>query len=241
MAGDKRAHLPEKVVDLDDVEHYSGNHRVAGLTDGVMAIAMTLLALPLIEHIPTTSMHVDEFLAHYGYLLVVYAMSFIILGVYWIGHAIQFHYVIRADRPLMVRTVLFLIFVSLVPFSTGYLGNAKGDATAIWFYCLNLILCGIALQSTLQHATKDPLMLHRAMDRRIFRGIRAAYLTGPILYALAIAVSFVNVWAAFAICVAVPILTFFPNPFWGRIFARFVGNRKAAEEEEANVAAERAG
>lgn len=231
---DPRAHLPETVVHLDDVEHYSGNHRIAGLSDGVMAIAMTLLSLLLIEHLPAEPHHLDvgAFVEEYGAKLVVYAMSFIILGVYWVGHAIQFHYVVRADRPLMVRTVLFLFFVSLVPFSTGYLGRVLYDRVAIGLYCLNLMLCGVALQSTLVHATKDPLMLHRAMDRRIFRGIRAGYLSGPILYAVAFVLSFVNVHVAFAMCVAVPLLTFFPNPFWGRVYARVVGNRQAAIEEE---------
>jgi uncharacterized membrane protein len=240
VAPDARAHLPEMVVHLDSVEHYSSNHRIVGLSDGVLAIAMTLLSLHLIEDLPHADLPLSArgFFDHYGVLLLIYAMSFVILGVYWVGHAIQFHYVIRADRPLMVRTVLFLFFVSLVPFTTGYLGRAPFDEVAIGLYCSNLMLCGLALQWTLLHATKDPLMLHHAMDRRIFRGVRAAYLAGPILYALAFVVSLFSVVAGFAICVSVPILTFFPNPFWGRVYARFIGNRQAAIEEEA---AERAG
>jgi uncharacterized membrane protein len=238
---DKRAHLPESVVHLDDVQHYSSNHRLVGLSDGVFAVAMTLLVL---EVVVPAGLGRDELLHTLQEELVkilVYGMSFIILGVYWIGHAIQFHYVIRADRPLMVRTVIFLFFVTLVPFSTKLLGDYWKEALPIGIYCANLALCGVALVSTLTYATKDPLMLHPVMDRRIFRGIRAAYLTGPILYAVAFLVSLVNTPAAFVVCVAVPILTFFPNPFWGRVFARFVGNRGAAEEEEAQERAREPG
>ena len=231
---DARAHLPERVEDLDHPDHYSGTHRIAGLSDGVMAIAMTLLSLALIEDLPHDHLSFGEFLDHYGLLLVIYGMSFVILGVYWVSQAIQFHYVVRADRPLMVRTVIFLFFVSLVPFSTGYLGRFPFDRVAIGVYCLNLALCGLALLLTLFHATKDPLMLHRVMDQRIFRALRAVYTMGPAAYALAFVASFADVRLAFGLCVAVPVLTFFPNPFWGRVYARLIGNRRAAEEEEAH-------
>jgi uncharacterized membrane protein len=230
---DKRAHLPESVVHLDDVQHYSDTSRIKSLSDGVFSIAMTLLAFTLIVELPDKAPTLVEFKEKFGVSLLVYAMSFVVLGVYWISHAIQFHYVVRADRPLMVRTVIFLVFVSLVPFSANYLGKFHDDnQLAIGIYCANLALLGVALAGMLIYATKDPLMLHPVMDRRIFRALRAAYLSGPILYALAFLVSFRSTRAAFVVCVAVPILTFFPNPFWGRFYARVVGNRRAAEEEE---------
>jgi uncharacterized membrane protein len=240
VAADPRAHIPETVAHLDDVQHYSSNERLKALSDGVFAIAMTLLAFSLIEQIPAREpFTLDGFRAGFGTELIVYAMTFIVLGVYWISHAIQFHYVVRADRPLMVRTILFLIFVSLVPFTAAYLGRFEFDRVAVWAYCIDLAACGVALAGMLLYATKDPLMLHPVMDRRIFRALRAAYLTGPVLYALAFVVSFASTRVAFWICVAVPLFTFFPNPFWGRIYARVVGNRRAAEEEEALDRAER--
>jgi uncharacterized membrane protein len=235
---DRREHLPEKGVDLDDVQHYSSNARIHGLSDGIFGVAMTLLVLEIA--VPAADLSHDAIvtlLTHELPKILVYAMSFIILGTYWVGHAIQFHYIIRADRPLMVRTVVFLLFVTFVPFSTAFLGNHHEDRLAIAVYCANLALCGLANVATLAHATKDPLMLHAAMDKRIFRGITASFLAGPLMYLIAFLVSLVNVTAAFVICVAVPILTFFPNPFWGRIFARFARNRAAADEE---AAAERA-
>lgn len=202
---------------LDDVQHYSGVHRISGLADGVFSIAMTLLVLEIA--IPATH---EEFLGDVLPHLLVFAMSFIILGTYWVGHAIQFHYVIRADRPLMVRTVLFLMFVSLVPFSTAFLAADRTDRLAIGVYTANLALCGLFMQNTLLYATRDPLMLHPVMDRRIFRGIRAAYVVGPMLYAIAFLVALGSPIAGFVICVAVPIMTFFPNPFWGRVYRRIV-------------------
>ncbi|MCA1812327.1 MAG: DUF1211 domain-containing protein [Halobacteriales archaeon] len=214
----QRPHIPAVVTDLDDTDHYSGTHRIAGLSDGVFSIAMTLLALPLIEELPRTAQPLafQAFLDAFLTPILVYAMSFIILGTFWIGHSIQFHYVVRSDRPLMVRTVLFLVFVSLLPFSTAYLSRFEEDHVAIALYCANLALCGVALHSSLIYATKDPKLLHRVFDKRIFRGLRISFLLGPTLYTLAFAVSLMSTRAAFLLCILVPILTFFPNPFWGK-------------------------
>jgi uncharacterized membrane protein len=234
-----RSHIPERVVDLDDADHYSDTSRIKGLSDGVFAIAMTLLAFTLIEGMPAEAYTWDGFTHEFGTSLLVYAMTFIVLGVYWISHAIQFHYVIRADRPLMVRTVLFLVFVSLVPFTATYLGRFPDDRLAIGLYCADLALCGVALVGALLYATKDPLMLHRVMDQRILRALRAAYLSGPLLYLLAFLVALASPRIGFFLCISVPIITFFPNPFWGRIYARVIGNRAAAVEEEAHERDER--
>ena len=235
---DPRPHLPEMVVDLDHEDHYSDTSRIKGLSDGVFSIAMTLLAFSLLEHIPledASALDAASFWGTFARPLAVYGMSFIVLGTFWIGHAIQFHYVIRSDRPLMVRTVIFLLFVSLVPFSAAYLGRFTENPVAIAFYCANLMLCGLALQGTLLYATKDPVMLHRVMDRRIFRGIRAAYLGGPILYALAFLLSVANPFAGFLLLIAIPLLTFFPNPFWGKIYRRIVGNAASNAEDATAV------
>jgi len=216
-----RPHIPDQVTSLDDVRHYSHVHRISGLADGVFSIAMTLLVLELV--VPGHGSDA-ELLAKLDDLypkFLVYAMSFVILGAYWVGHAIQFHYVIRADRPLMVRTVMFLMLVSLVPFSTAFLGDNPTSRVTIGFYALNLALCGMLMHGMLLYATKDPLMLNDVFDKRIFRGVRIAYVLGPALYVVAFLVALVSPLAGFVICIAVPLLTFFPNPFWGKIYSRF--------------------
>ncbi|GEM_PF-2562665 len=223
-----RPHIPEKVHDLDHESHYSDTSRIKSLSDGVFSIAMTLLAFTMIADFNRPALTPAEFWADFHIPLLVYAMSFILLGTYWVAHAIAFHYIIRSDRPLMVSTVLYLLFVSLVPFSTHYLGSFPFDRLAILLYCVNLILCGLALQQMLLYATKDPLMLNPVFDRRIFRGTRVAIAVGPVLFAVALVVALVNPVAGFVICVAVPLLTFFPNPFWGRLYRRFYLGRQQA-------------
>jgi uncharacterized membrane protein len=223
-----RPHIPERVVELDDQAHYSDNSRIKSLSDGVFSIAMTLLAFSLLSSMPERAETPAQFWGTFSTPLLVYAMSFVLLGSYWVAHAIVFHYIVRSDRPLMVTTVVYLLFVSLVPFTTTYLGKFSGDRLAIALYCVDLILCGLALLQMLLYATRDPLMINPVFDRRIFRGTSVAFAVAPILFALALAVAMVSPAAGFVICVAVPILTFFPNPFWGRLYRRFY--RGAADE-----------
>ncbi|MHB8584512.1 MAG: TMEM175 family protein [Thermoplasmatota archaeon] len=227
-------HLPEYGVDLDDPQHYSDNSRVKNLADGTFAIAMTLLAFSLIALIPGKTVSVagwaglQNFFATFGEPLLVYAMTFVVLGTFWVTHAIMFHYVVRSDRPLMTRTVTLLLVVCLVPFSTQFLAQHPLDQLAIGVYAANLILCGLGLQRTFAYALQDRHLLHPVLDRRLVRAMSLTISIGPILYLLAIVVSFIQPQVAFALCFLVPIATFFPNPFWGRLFRRFVGTDEEA-------------
>lgn len=222
-----RPHIPEQVHGLDDAAHYSDTSRIKSLSDGVFSIAMTLLAFSLLTELPRDAPDAAAFWGEFHVPLLVYGMSFILLGSYWVAHAIAFHYIIRSDRPLMVTTVLYLLFVSLVPFTTHYLGQYPYDRLAIAIYCLDLILCGLALVGTLLYATRDPLLLNPVFDQRIFRGSLLAFSLAPILFAISMALAFLDPFAGFVACVLVPFLTFFPNPFWGRLYRRFYEGRRA--------------
>jgi hypothetical protein len=87
----------------------------------------------------------------------------------------------------------------------------------------------VGLNRTFAYALQDRHLLHRVVDRRLVRAFLAALFVGPVGYAIAILVSFVNGTAAFALCVLIPLASFFPNPFWGRLWGSFVGS-----EEESN-------
>src|SRR4030088_188078 len=103
-------------------------NRIEALTDGVFAVAMTLLVLdikvPELEpplagaELPLKPLALwPKFLS--------YLISFVILGVYWVGHHIQLSFIRRADRPLLWINILFLLWVALVPFLPHYSVNTQ--------------------------------------------------------------------------------------------------------------------
>jgi uncharacterized membrane protein len=73
------------------------------------------------------------------------AISFVMLGVYWVGHHNQYHYIRRVDRLLLWINMAFLMCITVIPFSTALLGKYLTQQISVVVYALNLILVGIVL------------------------------------------------------------------------------------------------
>jgi uncharacterized membrane protein len=99
--------------------------RIEALTDGIFAIAMTLMVFDIKLPVgpQTTPWSLRSELIGLWPRFLAYAISFIMLGVYWVGHHNQYHYIRRTDRGFLWINIFFLMGVSLIPFSTGLLGQ----------------------------------------------------------------------------------------------------------------------
>ena len=113
--------------------------RIVGLSDGVFAIAITLLVLNL--DIPTSDL-VDS-LRDESNSFLAYALSFAVLGRFWMAHHAFFSEVKRFDRGLMRLNLVFLGWVTLVPFATGVFGEFSGEPAGIAVYAVVLAALGI--------------------------------------------------------------------------------------------------
>jgi uncharacterized membrane protein len=110
--------------------------RLAALSDGIFAVAMTLLVLDL--RVPAQEAIHSEHdlwraLVALSPRLVMYLMSFLTLGIFWIGQQTQLTYLARSDRSLSWIHILFLFAVSITPFSTMLLMSSP---PTVW-RCLN--------------------------------------------------------------------------------------------------------
>jgi len=98
--------------------------RLEMLCDGIFAIAMTLLVLelkpPELPHTATTT-EILHALREHGLAFTGFVLSFLLAGLFWILHHISFNYLRHANRALAMLTIPFLMFVSLLPFSTSML------------------------------------------------------------------------------------------------------------------------
>jgi len=192
--------------------------RLETLVDGVFAVVMTLLVLTLIvprepAGLPpvTLARQLGDDLYALRFTVLTYAMSFVVAGGYWVGHHNQFPIIRRADRVFLWITILFLMGVTGIPFSTALLGSYPSQQIAVVVYGGNLIAIGLVLTLQWWYATSgrrltdpdlDPLVVRRAM-RRI--------LMGPVAYTLAIGFSFVNPTVSLAVYVVVPVLYILPG------------------------------
>jgi uncharacterized membrane protein len=123
-----------------------GTGRLEALSDGVVAIVMTLLVLEL--HLPEVEGHeVGDFLAAYAAVapkFISFAVSFAIVAIYWVNHHHFFRRVTHTDWKLLWANMLLLFFLAVTPFSTAVLGDHPTDSIPIAFYGINLALAGYA-------------------------------------------------------------------------------------------------
>jgi len=164
--------------------------RLAALSDGIFAVAMTLLVLDL--RVPAReAIHDSHELGHalisLAPQLTAYLMSFITLGIFWIGQQTQLNHLARSDRSLSWIHIAFLFAVSIMPFSTRLLAEFIAYRTALVVYWFNILLLGVTLYLSWVCATgmglvKDdvPLEVPIAIRRRIVIA-QSLYALGALL------------------------------------------------------------
>ena len=185
--------------------------RVEALTDGIFAVAMTLLILdvrvPVIAHPAELP---RELLALWPKCLS-YVISFVMLGIYWVGHHNQFHLIRRSDRALLWINILFMTTISFVPFSTALLSTYPGERIAVIVYGTSLIIIGLILYGHWAYATHGRRLVDHELDVRSIRFARRRILIGPVVFATAIAASFLNAWLSLLIFVCAPVVYLLPG------------------------------
>jgi len=151
--------------------------RLAALSDGIFAVAMTLLVLDL--HAPLReAIHSERGLWLALVPLVpkffMYLMSFLTLGIFWNGQQTQLNHIARANRDLAWIHIAFLATITFMPFSTQLLAEFIVYRTALLIYWLNIFLAGLLLYISWRYATRNhllkddiPFEVRRALRRRI--------------------------------------------------------------------------
>jgi len=139
------------------------HERLAALSDGVFAVAMTLLALDLrAPALEAVHGEVDLWRA-LGALsprLLMYLMSFVTLGIFWVGQQTQLNHLVRSDRGLSWIHIFFLFTVSMMPFSTTLLASFPAYRAALLVYWANIFLAGAALYLSWTCAMHAGLVKH---------------------------------------------------------------------------------
>ena len=164
---------------------------------------MTLLVLDL--HVPAAGPIHDErdLLAALAVIvphLIPYLMSFLTLGIFWVGQQTQFTYFARGDRYLAWIHLAFLLAVTLMPFSTSFLATFISYRTALVVYWFNILLLGGWLYASWAYAAHADLLGEEAspeVSRAVLRRIWSAQL----LYAFGAALCAINTYVSIAFIV----------------------------------------
>jgi uncharacterized membrane protein len=168
--------------------------RLEAFSDGVFAIAITLLVLEL--HVPETEGSLWHALLHEWPQFAAYLTSFLVIGIMWVNHHSMFREIVRADRGLLFLNLLLLLWTAVLPFPTEliarYLRSSGSDAhVAAAVYSLNLTLAAIAFSLVWLRAVRRGLVQHEMTEREQWASI-ARFSAGTVVYAATIGLSFVS-------------------------------------------------
>ena len=194
-------------------EGVPGVGRVEAFSDGVIAIIITIMVLEL--KAPEA-----EGLAHLFRLwpiAIAYVLSFAYVGIYWVNHHRLFSHATRVSNALIWGNLALMFALSLVPFSTAYLGEQHFSRDATIVYLVTMLLPAIAYVP-LQNAIRSTGLSGPAAQRYYRQSTRKALLaTG--LYVAGIALSFLSPWLGIACAGLVAILWFLPAGPLDRLFS----------------------
>jgi uncharacterized membrane protein len=152
--------------------------RIEALSDGVFAIAMTLLVLEI--KVPDLDRHVDaatlwhEVRARWP-LFFSFFITFMLTSLFWFWHHVSFHSIRRVDGVIVWINLLFLMFVSLAPFSTAMLGSfTLRQPVSLAFYFGNQLALGLTLNAYWIYAKRQGLLAYPEVPivRRFSTAIR---------------------------------------------------------------------
>ncbi|MDT4943218.1 MAG: potassium channel family protein [Pseudonocardiales bacterium] len=195
--------MRETLSDVTEAEAVETN-RIEAFSDGVFAIAITLLVIEL--KLPETGDgSVWHGLVEAWPQFAAYLTSFFIIGIMWVNHHSMFRSIMRADRTLLFLNLLLLLWTTLLPFPTRLVAeNLKHGGTnaaqAAAVYSANLTLAAIAFSLIWLHAVRGGRLLAEPLGgpREEWRSI-GRFSVGTLLYAATIGISFVSAGAALAI------------------------------------------
>jgi len=192
-----------------------GKNRIEALSDGIFAIAMTLLILEL--HVPAlpptaSNAQVVPALLHLWPKFATYAVSFITLGVYWVGHHLLYHGIRRADRTLLWLNILFFLLVSFIPFTTSVLNAFRETQAALLFFGANLTLIGWVLFAQLAHAAGSAALFSEHVSPESLARMRLRFLTFPAVATFTVLVCFWSVEITLAVLLLLLPLYIAPDP-----------------------------
>ncbi|MEO8627391.1 MAG: TMEM175 family protein [Betaproteobacteria bacterium] len=178
--------------------------RLEAFSDGVIAIIITIMVLELKVPHGTELSDLIPLAPVFG----SYALSFVYVGIYWNNHHHMLHAVQRIKGSVLWANLHLLFWLSLIPFVTGWMGENHFSAVPVALYGADLLLTGAAY-----YILARCLISIQGIDSALARAMGRDYKTisSVVIYALAIPLSFVSTWIAFALYIGVAIMWFVPD------------------------------
>ncbi len=191
--------------------------RIEAFSDGVFAIAITLLIIEIRPPHVEGGHSLVEGLVGLWPSYLGYAISFLVIGTVWANHHNRFRLISRSDHQFLFLNVLFLLCVAFIPFPTALLAEYLPTTddhrtTAVAVYTGALAVTAVFFTLLWLYAAGGYRLVDRSADPSVLRAMTRRFVLGMLLYIVAFALAFVSVAASLALIVALALLFVLPEP-----------------------------
>jgi uncharacterized membrane protein len=174
-----------------------GTTRLETFSDGVFAIAATLLVLEI--SVSSDAEHLGHELLHIWPQYFAYVTSFVTIGIIWMNHHHTVSLIARTDRTLLFLNNLLLLTIAFLPFPTKLVGDylrGDGEQAAALAYAATLVVMAILHQFWWQYARRNRRLIADETPDSALRAVDRAYWPGVPMYAAVFVVAFFSPLAA---------------------------------------------
>lgn len=185
-----------------DERRYFDTQRLLSVTDGVTAISLTLLVLtlsvPVVKEIPNSEGLWPEMRGLWRETLA-YLMSFFIIGLLWSYNHLVFRHIRRANGPLLLINMLFLLAVSIMPFSSALVANNWDERLAAIVYGSSMFLAAAATAAAFAYATYKRRLVDADLDGAFIRRENTIAVWLLLALATGAALGYINPFFTYAV------------------------------------------
>lgn len=194
--------------------------RVEVFSDAVIAIIMTIMVLEL--KLPSVGAEItpQEVMDHLFHLLpyfIAYIFSFIMISIFWNNHHHMFHLLEKTDERLLWQNLLFLFWMSLIPFGTAMVGANPSLPISIALYGFIMMMTTLAFAIMRNYTLKKDL-IHSDEDKSLTKKVynvsiksKTKNYIGVAAYLVSIPLAYVNIYLAYACFMIPPVIFFIPD------------------------------
>lgn len=170
--------------------------RIAGLSDALFAIALTIMVLEI--RVPqslgiSTEAELMAALRHLAPRVLTYLLSFMTVGIFWVGQQTFLNHIRMVDRHLTWLELAYLATIAVMPFSTGLLAEFITFRTALLLYWTNILATGLVGLATLRYAKRAGFVIDGSGEEAI-HAIGRRLIVGQTLYAFGALLCLVNTY-----------------------------------------------
>jgi uncharacterized membrane protein len=200
----------ERTTSLDN-ERDTG--RLEAFSDGVIAVAITLLILDI--HVPpfVAGTSLLQALRNSGITYLGYVISFTIIGLFWANHHYMFKYIHQTDHYLLLLNTLALMCLVFIPFTTSLLAAHFDDdyaTSAAMIYSASLLLTSILYNVIWWYASTHPRLLASELTPQVAKQMTRRYFVSIPLYVVTLIVAALNMRVSLVLYMAIALLYALP-------------------------------